>query len=180
VRWKSLSLIFFLHFFQTRAFSSGRLKLFTSSLTSSQRLSQESHPSESFCFLHCTTFWSISVVFISSVFKPSDFNSTVKLTSAIVATPKTLLHVIRRTDRLTSFFCTAHPFTQPPKYHALQCFSISESPQKCPFPWGHLQPYVIHVPWTHPTHHPKIASQLVQPILRSSRQMCVKTRLMCD
>ena len=37
-------------------------------------------------------------------------------------------------------FCTGHPFsfTQSLKYYALQCFSIGQTPQKCPFPWGHL------------------------------------------
>ena len=38
------------------------------------------------------------------------------------------------------FFCTDHSFMQPPKSCALQCFLIGQTPQKCPFPQGHLDP----------------------------------------
>ena len=34
------------------------------------------------------------------------------------------------------FFCTAHSFYPVPKSYALQCFSVGQTPQKCPFPWG--------------------------------------------
>jgi len=53
-------------------------------------------------------------------------------------------------------FCTGHHFTQSPKSYALQCFSSGQTPQKCPFAWVHLYPPVIHLPWTHPTQHPKV------------------------
>jgi len=33
------------------------------------------------------------------------------------------------------YFCTAHPFTQPPKSYVLQCFSIGQTPQKVPLPF---------------------------------------------
>ena len=55
-------------------------------------------------------------------------------------------------------FCTTHPFTQPPKSCALQiqCFSISQTPQKWPFLWRNLHPQVIYVPWTNPTNRHSI------------------------
>jgi len=31
-----------------------------------------------------------------------------------------------------------------PKFHALQCFPIGQTPKKCPFPWRHLHSYLIH------------------------------------
>ena len=39
------------------------------------------------------------------------------------------------------------------KSYALQCFSISQTPQKYRVPCGHLHLRVIHVPWTHLTRH---------------------------
>ena len=57
---------------------------------------------------------------------------------------------------------SVHPFfaklilTQPPKSYALQCFSIGQTPQKCPLLKGRRHPHVMHVSWTHPTQHFKL------------------------
>jgi len=56
----------------------------------------------------------------------------------------------------TTIFCTAHPFTQPPKSYPLRYFSVGQTPQKCTFSWGHQHPHVIRLPWTHLTPHSKL------------------------
>ena len=66
-------------------------------------------------------------------------------------------HTTYRPLRLVQlFFCTAHPFTQPPNSYALQCFSIGQTPLKVSLPVGASTPHVLHAPQTHPTHHPTL------------------------
>ena len=84
------------------------------------------------------------------------------------ATRCTEQHVIRHIDRSTHF-CTVHSFTQLPKSYALQCFSIGQTCQKCPFQCSHLYPNVIHVPWTHLTQHSKLQ---LDRFTSFSRLMC--------
>jgi len=53
-------------------------------------------------------------------------------------------------------FYTAHPFTQLPNPMLYNTFQSARHPQKRPFSLEHLQPYVLHVLWVHPTHHSKL------------------------
>ena len=55
-------------------------------------------------------------------------------------------HVIRRIGRYdrSIHLRTAHSFTQTQKYYALQCFTMGQTSQKCPFLRGHLHPHLTH------------------------------------
>jgi len=50
-------------------------------------------------------------------------------------------------------FCTGQCFTQAPNR---MLSNQLDTLKKVPLPAGALTPHVIHVPWTHPTQHPKL------------------------
>ena len=52
-------------------------------------------------------------------------------------------------------FYAAHPFTQPPKRYASQCFSVSQISPKVPLSMGTSASLCNPVTWTHPTQHSK-------------------------
>jgi len=71
------------------------------------------------------------------------------------------MHVImfRSLDQSTCFF-TAYTSSQPPKFYALQCFSIGQTgrqPKSAPSRGGGAStPHVIHVPWTDLTQYHRL------------------------
>jgi len=46
----------------------------------------------------------------------------------------------RPSQLLLSCCLYSSPFIEPPKFYALQCFSIGTTPPKCPFTWGIYAP----------------------------------------
>jgi len=81
---------------------------------------------------------------------------------AVIATPKRQLlswkarHTTYILLRSVQPFFTQRTFYPPQKSYALQCFSISQTPQKVLFPMRASSPHVIQVPWTHPIQNPKL------------------------
>jgi len=76
-------------------------------------------------------------------------------------------HTTYRPLRSAIHFCTANLFNQS----LILCFAMSQTlPPKCPFPFGHMHPYLIHGSLCPPDSASKTASRLVLPFLHSSQQ----------
>ena len=65
-------------------------------------------------------------------------------------------------------FCTTHHFTKPPKSYASQCFSMGQTPPKCPISLGHQHHHVMHGSLDPSDSASQIVSQSVQLFLHSS------------